>query len=394
MGAAPATGAADAGVESAPLGRRPRALLTVHAGARSGATLMALAEARHLAASYQLTIAVREGPLRAEFSALGEVVDGPPSLPIWSDSQALWGRRALRTARDTAALTRCIRSRAIDVVVTNSSVSLSPVLAARLCRVPAVVHGRDTPFSRFAPWLMRAHVRLADVVIVNSAHNARLFEAHARARIVRIPDGIPMPSPRAERGVAFGSPLRLAVVGTLTPEKGQDVAVAALAALGRRGVDASLDLVGPVARADHAAELRALAGRLGVAQRVRFRGETASIDEALAGADVLLLPSRGESAGLVAMEALARDTPVIASDVGGVPEVVRHGETGLLVPVGDAEAFAGAIVAMTRDPEWARELTARGREDMAARFALDATLPALQAELDRLVADGARRRGR
>ena len=382
--------AAGAGAPRA--GRRPRALLTVHAGARSGATLMALAEAQHLAASYELTIAVPPGPLRDEFAALGEVVAGPSSLPIWSDSGALWGRRALRTARDTVALARCIRSRDVDVVVTNSSVSLSPVLAARLARVPAVVHGRDTAFSRFAPWLMRTHARLADVVVVNSEHNARLFDPHARARIVGIPDGIPIPEPGPAPPVAFGTPLRLAVVGTLTPEKGQDVAIEALAVLVRRGVDASLDLVGPVAQDGYADALRALAARLGVSERVRLRGETATIDDALEGVDVLVLPSRGESAGLVAMEALARDTPVVASNVGGVPEVVRHGQTGLLVPVGDAGAFAGAIVAMTRDPAWARELTARGREDMARRFALDETLPALAAELERVVASRLQRR--
>jgi glycosyltransferase involved in cell wall biosynthesis len=366
--------------------RRRRLLMTVHSAVRGGATLMALTEARFLRDSYDLVLAVPPGPMRPAFEAVAPVVDGPPSLPIWTDSAARWGWRSLRTCRHALMLANVVRSRSVDMVLTNSSVSLSPVVAARLTGVPVVVHARDTPFSRWAPLLMRTHGRLADVIVANGSQTASHFPASARARVIRIPDGIGIPDQPATAFAACDGPIRLAVVGTLTHEKGQDVAIRALDALRRRDVDAELDVVGPEARPGDAGRLRELAGALGIGARVHVRGEAADIDEALVGIDIVVVTSRGESAGLVAMEALARAVPVVASNVGGVPDVVADGRTGLLVPAGDAGAVADAVVALLRDPDRTREMAARGRADMEDRFARDATLAALRGELDLILA--------
>ena len=99
-----------------------------------------------------------------------------------------------------------------------------------------------------------------------------------------------------------------------------------------------------------AADLRREADARGLNGSVRLRGETDGIDAALDGADILLLTSRGEGTPLVLMEALARLTPVVASAVGGVPEIVTDGETGLLVPPADAGALAAAVARMAADP--------------------------------------------
>jgi glycosyltransferase involved in cell wall biosynthesis len=384
----PTTPAADAAPRPAvPSGRtrRERLLLTVHSAVRGGATLMALTQARFLREAYDLVIAVPPGPMRGAFAEIAPVVDGPPSLPIWTDSPAHWAWRGLRTGRDALALADLVRRREIDLVVTNSTVSLSPVVAARLAKVPVVVHARDTPFSRWAPALMRAHARLADVIVANGAQTASLFPATPRARLVRIADGIDIPATPVRRRMLGDGPLRLAIVGTLTHEKGQDVGIRALAALRRDGVDAELDLVGPEARPGDAARLRALAGDAGVGAHVHLRGETAGIEEALHGVDVVLVTSRGESAGLVAMEALARMVPVVASDVGGLREVIADRRTGRLVPVGDANAIADTLVELRRDPTATRAMAVRGRTDMQQRFARRASLEALSRELDRVL---------
>jgi glycosyltransferase involved in cell wall biosynthesis len=156
--------------------------------------------------------------------------------------------------------------------------------------------------------------------------------------------------------------------------------------LRRRDIDAELDIVGPEARPGDAARLRGLARALGIGPRVHLRGEAAGIDEALEGIDIVLVTSRGESAGLVAMEALARAVPIVASNVGGVPDVVADGRTGLLVPTDDPGAAADAVIALLRDPARTREMAARGRADMEERFARPATLAALRRELDSIVA--------
>jgi N-acetyl-alpha-D-glucosaminyl L-malate synthase BshA len=110
---------------------------------------------------------------------------------------------------------------------------------------------------------------------------------------------------------------------------------------------------------------------LGVEDDVQFLGKLESVAPLLAGADVYLLPSQSESFGLSALEALASGVPVVASRVGGLPEVVRDGETGWLFPIGDVEAMADAAIALLRDPERWRAVSAAAAADARARFATD-----------------------
>lgn len=101
---------------------------------------------------------------------------------------------------------------------------------------------------------------------------------------------------------------------------------------------------------------------------VNFLGKIDSVAPLLAGADCFLLPSETESFGLSALEALACGVPVVASDVGGLPEVVRHGETGFLHPVGEVDAMAQSAIALLADPaQWQRISTAAAH-DARARF--------------------------
>jgi L-malate glycosyltransferase len=116
------------------------------------------------------------------------------------------------------------------------------------------------------------------------------------------------------------------------------------------------------------AEARAL----GVDKSVFFLGRLDTVAPLLASADVFLLPSQNESFGLSALEALASGVPVIAANAGGIVEVVRDGETGILCPVGDVEGMAGGAVEILRDPaRWAR-MSATAAADARARFGLDA----------------------
>jgi len=111
---------------------------------------------------------------------------------------------------------------------------------------------------------------------------------------------------------------------------------------------------------------------LGVDRDVHFFGRINAVAPLLASADLFLLPSQTESFGLSALEALATGVPVIASDAGGLPEVVRHGETGALHPVGDVEAMANSALEFLRDRDrWQRASTAAAR-DARERFSLDA----------------------
>ncbi|HEX5829836.1 MAG TPA: N-acetyl-alpha-D-glucosaminyl L-malate synthase BshA [Gemmatimonadaceae bacterium] len=110
------------------------------------------------------------------------------------------------------------------------------------------------------------------------------------------------------------------------------------------------------------------ARRLGVEHDVHFLGKIDVVAPLLAGADLFLLPSQSESFGLSALEALASGVPVVASDAGGLPEVVRDGITGALRPVGDVDAMAGAALEILEDRVRWEEMSAEAARDARLRF--------------------------
>ncbi len=134
-------------------------------------------------------------------------------------------------------------------------------------------------------------------------------------------------------------------------------------------------------------EAEAEARELGVQGDVHFLGKLDAVAPLLSGADLFLLPSQTESFGLSALEALACGVPVIASDVGGLPEVVRHGETGWLHPLGDISAMsASAVQLLTDDALWQRMSTAAAR-DARTRFAEADVVRQYEALYERTVAN-------
>jgi N-acetyl-alpha-D-glucosaminyl L-malate synthase BshA len=135
-----------------------------------------------------------------------------------------------------------------------------------------------------------------------------------------------------------------------------------------KGAQAELVLVGDGPTRAEACET---ARRLGLGSRVRFLGERDALPELLAPADVFLLASSEESFGLSALEALSCGVPVVATAVGGVPEVIRDGETGLLSPPDDLERYSVRIRELLLDPARARAMGAAARSDVLARFARD-----------------------
>ena len=122
------------------------------------------------------------------------------------------------------------------------------------------------------------------------------------------------------------------------------------------------------------AAVEALARELGVADRVRFLGLLPRFAELLARSDLFVLPSETESFGLAALEALASGVPVVASAVGGIPEVVRDRETGLLVPAADPGALAAACVSLLEDEPRRRRMAASARADAVSRFDPEPTI--------------------
>jgi glycosyltransferase involved in cell wall biosynthesis len=240
--------------------------------------------------------------------------------------------------------------------------------AGRLARVPVLVstkHGFN-PFrgDRVFAAADRAVARLADVHIAISAGLARYLAASERfdeADFEVVHYGIePGPSPPPLPGVP-----RLAIVGRLIPIKGHEVLLRALATVGSDLPEVKLEIAGegPLEQ-----ELRASVVRLGLDDRVSFLGRVAPAAPVFEGAEIVVVPSFGEGFGMVALEAMERGRPVIASAVGGLPEIVEDARTGLVVPPGDAEALAAGIRELATDRGRAAAMGAAGRARALEEF--------------------------
>jgi len=162
-----------------------------------------------------------------------------------------------------------------------------------------------------------------------------------------------------------GSEPRLLCIGRLIPIKGHLVLLRALAQARAQLPDVTLDVAG---RGPLAPALKAYAREVGVEDAVRFLGFVSPVQAAIEDAAVVVVPSLGEGFGMVALEAMERARPVIASAVGGLPEIVADGETGFVVPPADAEALAEAIVSLAGDLARTAAMGEAGRERALEQF--------------------------
>jgi glycosyltransferase involved in cell wall biosynthesis len=188
---------------------------------------------------------------------------------------------------------------------------------------------------------------------------------------------------RRELGVPQGAPL-LGAVAVLREQKGLDVLVRALAEVLREVPDARLAVAG---EGPERASLEALADELGIGPRIMLLGNRSDVPDLLAGFDVAVSASWFEGSPLAAMEYMDVGLPIVATRVGGMPDLIDDGVHGRLVEPGDAAGLAAAVVELLRDPERARAMGERARERRRAEFDLNGTVRALEAMYERLAAE-------
>ncbi|HQR37867.1 MAG TPA: N-acetyl-alpha-D-glucosaminyl L-malate synthase BshA [Blastocatellia bacterium] len=152
----------------------------------------------------------------------------------------------------------------------------------------------------------------------------------------------------------------------------------------RREVKSRLIMVGD---GPDAGSAQALAEERGVASDVVFVGKQPKIADYLSVADVLLLPSETESFGLAALEAMSCEVPVVASRVGGLPEVVEDGVSGFLRPVGDVDAMAAAALALLGDESMARAFGIAARQSAVEKYTTDQIIPQYLSYYDEVLAN-------
>ncbi len=170
-----------------------------------------------------------------------------------------------------------------------------------------------------------------------------------------------------------GGPL-ISIVGRLQAVKGHRIFLESARKILTERPDAQFWIVGD---GELRHELDAITTRLGLTRAVSFLGYRSDVSYAMAVSDVMVCASFYESFPRTLLEALALERPVVATSVGGIPEIVVDGETGILAPAGDPDALAAAVLRLLQDPELAQRLAAAGRQLVSQQYTVEAQASAL-----------------
>jgi glycosyltransferase involved in cell wall biosynthesis len=358
-----------------------------------------------------IVILFSDGPLRIRFDELGVTALVLPLAGniVNARKDGLGGKSLLRvsdiwqTLKFATRLAREIKRLRVDVVHTNSLKSdLIGGIAARLARVPLVWHVRDRIAGDYLPVAVASAFRmLAGVlprrVIVNSAATLQTLCTHHEAdtggtalrKYIVVHDGTnvidpaPVPADRPDSSFLIG------LIGRISPWKGQDIFLRAAAIVLRDFPTARFQIVGSAmfGEDEYERQVRELARALLPAEAVEFTGFRQDVLELIGKLDLVVHAStRGEPFGQVILEGMAAGKAVVATNGGGVPEFVIDGQTGILVPMGDAEAMATAIAKYLGDPELRARAGALGRQRVIDHFTLRHTAQKIQQLFEDLLA--------
>jgi len=301
--------------------------------------------------------------------------------------------RSLQALTQQVMLARHIAQRRIQIVhAYNFYGNVFAVPPARLAAPVVIASIRDcAPYlTSMQKRVQRYACQLADCILVNADAVRRwlVTEGYDEAKIVIIPNGVDL-----TRFAEPGDPLRLrrelavpphapivVIVSRLTRLKGLEQLLEAAAILRPQYPDARFLIVGETAPSDTAYldVLKRLAVAHGVADRVVFTGLRSDVPAVLAAADVSAMPSLNEALSNVLLESMAAGAPTVATRVGGTPEAIVDGETGLLVPPGDSRALALAVGRLLADRPLAMRLGQAARHLIQLRFSVDRMVAATE----------------
>jgi glycosyltransferase involved in cell wall biosynthesis len=301
------------------------------------------------------------------------------------------------TLMQQARFARDLRANRTQIVHTYGFYpNLFGLAAARLARAPVIVASiRDTCTS-LSPWQKRAQrlsCGLADVILVNAEaiKRALVDDGYGPRRIRVIRNGVALsafsPRPagtrlRAELGIPSAAPI-VAMLSRLNGLKGVGDFLHAAAIVAARVPDARFLLIGggadvpdgaSVKTGGYCETLRESAAQLGLADRLVLTGFRLDVPELLAECAVSVLPSLSEGLSNTLLESMAAGVPVVATNVGGNPEVVQEGRTGFLVSVQNPEALADRICRVLEDRAMAARLGEAGRRRVAEHFSMERML--------------------
>ena len=377
-----------------------------------------------------VVVLASDGPLREKLSARGVETHVLPLseavTQVRKDSLTGPGAVSAKQIGEIALYIWRLRgfacARGADIVHTNSlKADIIGALAGRFAGLPVIWHVRDRIADDYLPSLATRAFRLLcrilpHYVVVNSKSTLEALELPRgrRARVIYngiVHDGLPYadfmdmddapdgadlaPHPGdvahlnghlGEVPPADQSAPCIGLVGRISAWKGQDVFLRAAAIVRQKYPRARFQIIGAplFGEEDYERELHALSAELGLENTIEWLGFRSDVPRLVSRMTIFVHASKtGEPFGQVVVEAMMAARPVIATNGGGIPEIVRDGETGLLVPMDDAPAMAQAITRLLDEPALAREMGRAGLQRALDSFTIDKTV----GKIDRLYDD-------
>ena len=340
----------------------------------AGAEYFFLRVISHLAEMGHRVIVVtkRDTPLRAEIEKLDN-----PNIVLHA-----WHTHGKIDPVTLGKLCQLVRDERVDVINTHlTTASWQGALAGKICGVPsvAVVHATDRK-----TWFQHADYLIA---VSAGVKDALIEQGIAPEKIEVLYHGIDLeqyvaPLSTAQAKARLGLPadaLTVGVVASLIPRKGHRFLLEALQNM-RAPVHAIFAGEGELDE-----ELREQVREMGLEKRVHFLGFRRDVPEIVCALDAFVLPSLKEGLSIAVMEAMALEKPVICSNIAGLPEVVRDGQTGFLVPPGDSLALQNALESLFADANLREQLGHNARRFLEEHFEQNACLNAMESYFRRIV---------
>lgn len=367
-----------------------------HTSVVSGAEISLLLTAKHMTEAEPVLFAP-EGELLERARQEGIRTEGIPSY------RARMSRNPLKLLKGMAGMAvagyrfaSTVRKRDVDLIHANSlRAGLMASLFAWHHKRPVVWHVRDNPPGGFVGGMIQYVSRkLVDATIgISSAVVSRMDGKGLGTRLHLVHNGVelkPMDDLtkrrhrriiREEFRTGQDSEV-LVIIGQIAPWKRQEDAIRATALLAAEGRDVVLWVVGEAKfrqeNIEYGEFLKELAAELGITDRVRFTGFRNDVMEICCAADLLLLCSDNEPFGRVLIEAMSQSLPTVATNAGGVPEIIAHGESGMLYEVGDVDGLTHHLEGLLSLPEERRKMGERAAERVRQLFTIQNTVKKIE----------------
>jgi glycosyltransferase involved in cell wall biosynthesis len=319
--------------------------------------------------------------------------DSPLRAPL-AGVIASWHEMGLRNSLDlqsARSIAELIKLHGIEIV--HAHMGRDYLVAALACRQAqraklVLTRHHYLPLKRNAlyKWMLGD---VAAVIAVSDSVRDSIIERLAlpAERVRTIPNWIdPERFQSIQRDVARAlfrvrANLVVACIGQITPAKGQEEFVRAASRVAQMRSDVEFLIVGEENQDEKpfTSELMRLAESLGLDSRLRFLGHVRHIPELLAACDVVVVPSWDEGFSLVTIEAMAARRPVLASNVGGITNIIKDNSTGIMFPARDVHALSSKLMWMLSDPPLRERLSVQGQRDVYTRFGREQIIDQIEA---------------